>query len=166
MKHEDFPYRPCVGIVLLNSAGLIWIGRRCQNIIEDPENWQMLQGGIDADEDPAKAARRELAEETGAENAEIIAEATVWHHYDLPADMLGVALQGKYRGQRQKWFAMRFRGQDADFNIHAPLGGHEPEFDQWRWAGMDEVMSLIIPFKRPVYEAVFEEFRPLTLARA
>jgi putative (di)nucleoside polyphosphate hydrolase len=164
VKHEDFPYRPCVGIVLLNRAGLIWIGRRCQNIIEDPENWQMPQGGIDPDEDPAKAAKRELAEETGTDKAEIISETAVWHYYDLPADMLGIALQGKYRGQRQKWFAMRFLGQDSDFNIHAPPGGHPAEFDEWRWATIDEVMHLIIPFKRRVYEAVLEEFRPLTLA--
>jgi putative (di)nucleoside polyphosphate hydrolase len=166
LKHEDFPYRPCVGIVLLNGAGQIWIGRRCKTIIEDPENWQMPQGGIDADEDPAKAALRELAEETGTDKAEIIGEATVWHHYDLPAEMLGTALQGKYRGQRQKWFAMRFTGEDGDFNIHAPPGGHPAEFDEWRWASVDEVMSLIIPFKRGVYRAVLEEFRPLTQASA
>jgi putative (di)nucleoside polyphosphate hydrolase len=164
VKHEDFPYRPCVGIVLLNSEGLIWIGRRCRNIIEDPENWQMPQGGIDPDEDPAKAAKRELAEETGTDKAEIITETAAWHYYDLPEDMLGIALQGKYRGQRQKWFAMRFLGQDSDFNIHAPPGGHPAEFDEWRWASIDEVMGLIIPFKRRVYEAVLEEFRPLMRA--
>jgi putative (di)nucleoside polyphosphate hydrolase len=165
VKHEDLPYRPCVGIVLLNDTGQVWIGRRCQHIIEDPENWQMPQGGIDPDEDPAKAAIRELAEETGTDKAEIISEAAVWHHYDLPVDMLGVALKGQYRGQRQKWFAMRFTGADSDFNIHAPAGGHEPEFDEWRWADADEVLGLIIPFKRSVYQSVLEEFGPLLKTR-
>ncbi len=157
----ELPYRPCVGIVLLNGAGLIWIGRRCKTILEDPENWQMPQGGIDADEDPAIAAKRELAEETGTDKAEIIAETSLWHHYDLPAHLIGTALQGRYRGQRQKWFAMRFLGEDGDFNIHAPPGGHPPEFDEWRWASIDDVLDLIVPFKRPVYEAVLAEFRSL-----
>jgi putative (di)nucleoside polyphosphate hydrolase len=157
----DLPYRPCVGIVLLNAAGQIWIGRRCKTIIEDPENWQMPQGGIDPDEHPALAARRELAEETGTDKADIIAETQLWHNYDLPAELVGTALQGRYRGQTQKWFAMRFLGEDGDFNIHAPPGGHTPEFDQWRWATANEVLGLIVPFKRPVYEAVLDEFRPL-----
>ena len=158
----ELPYRPCVGIVLLNNAGLIWIGRRCGSIGEDGGNWQMPQGGIDGDEDPAVAARRELLEETGTNKAEIIAETGLWHNYDLPAEMVGVVLHGKYRGQRQKWFAMRFLGQDGDFNIHHPPLGNEPEFDDWRWAGADEVLRSIIAFKRPVYEAVLEEFAPLT----
>jgi putative (di)nucleoside polyphosphate hydrolase len=162
VKHEDLPYRPCVGIVLLNKDGLIWIGRRRKDDPEDPENWQMPQGGIDKDEDPAIAARRELAEETGTDKAQIIGEAAVWHHYDLPADMLGVALKGRYRGQRQKWFAMRFLGEDSDFNILAPAGGHPPEFDQWRWASIEDVLGGIVAFKRSVYEAVLTEFRPLT----
>ena len=157
----ELPYRPCVGIVLLNGAGLIWIGRRCKTILEDPENWQMPQGGIDADEDPAIAAKRELAEETGTDKAEIIAETSLWYHYDLPAHLIGTALQGRYRGQRQKWFAMRFLGEDGDFNIHAPPGSHPPEFDEWRWASIDDVLDLIVPFKRPVYEAVLAEFRSL-----
>jgi putative (di)nucleoside polyphosphate hydrolase len=164
VKHEDLPYRPCVGIVLLNRDGLIWIGRRHADHAEDPENWQMPQGGIDENEDPAIAARRELAEETGTDKAEIIGEAHLWHNYDLPLNMLGVALKGRYRGQRQKWFAMRFLGEDVDFNIHAPPGGHPPEFDRWRWASIDEVLAGIIAFKRPVYEAVLAEFRPLTEA--
>jgi putative (di)nucleoside polyphosphate hydrolase len=154
-----------VGIVLLNGAGQIWIGRRCKTILEDPENWQMPQGGIDPEEDPAIAAKRELAEETGTDKAEIIAETALWHHYDLPPDLVGTALQGRYRGQKQKWFAMRFLGEDSDFNIHAPAGGHEPEFDEWRWASTDEVLGFIVSFKRPVYEAVLAEFSALMSPR-
>jgi putative (di)nucleoside polyphosphate hydrolase len=155
------PYRPCVGIMLINPEGLIWIGRRYDNIVEEPQNWQMPQGGIDADEAPDMAALRELAEETGTDKAEIIGEARDWLHYDLPPSMLGVALRGKYRGQRQKWFAMRFSGADSDFNIHNPPDGLTPEFDAWRWARGDELLDVIVPFKRNVYEAVIEEFRGL-----
>lgn len=155
------PYRACVGIMLINAEGLIWIGRRHPANVEDGENWQMPQGGIDRGEAPDRAAFRELAEETGTDKAEIIGEARDWLHYDLPPSMLGVALHGKYRGQRQKWFAMRFAGVDTDFNIDNPAGGLDPEFDAWRWARGDELPGLIVPFKRNVYEAVIEEFRSL-----
>jgi len=155
-----------VGIMLLNDAGSIWIGRRCKRIVEDPANWQMPQGGIDPDEDPSTAALRELAEETGTDKAHIIGESSLFHHYELPPELLGIALQGRFRGQRQKWFAMRFLGQDADFNIHHPLGGHEAEFDAWRWASAGEVIELITPFKRQVYLAVLDEFRHLTQTSA
>lgn len=155
------PYRACVGIMLINADGLIWVGRRCHDIVEYGENWQMPQGGIDDGEAPDLAALRELAEETGTDKAEIIGEARDWLHYDLPPAMLGVALRGKYRGQRQKWFAMRFTGVDADFNIHTPPGGLPPEFEAWKWARSEELPGLIVPFKRNVYEAVIAEFRGL-----
>lgn len=155
------PYRSCVGIMLINAEGLIWVGRRRHGVIEDGESWQMPQGGIDAGEAPDAAAFRELAEETGTDKAEIIGETSDWLHYDLPPAMLGIALQGKYRGQRQKWFAMRFAGADTDFNIHHPPHGVAPEFDDWRWARGEDLAGLIVPFKRNVYEAVVAEFRGL-----
>jgi putative (di)nucleoside polyphosphate hydrolase len=155
------PYRACVGIMLINSEGLIWIGRRCKGADEEGENWQMPQGGIDPAEAPDIAAFRELAEETGTDKAEIIAETRDWLNYDLPASMVGRVLHGKYRGQRQKWFAMRFTGADTDFNIHHPPGGLPAEFEAWRWARSDELLGLIVAFKRDVYLAVIEEFRGL-----
>lgn len=157
----DLPYRLNVGIMLINSNGLIWIGKRPTADEAPAESWQMPQGGVNHEEDLAAAALRELAEETGTDKAEIIAQSRDWHHYDLPEDKLGVALDGKYRGQRQQWFVMRFLGSDADFNIHSPPGGHAPEFTAWRWALADEVVDLIVSFKRPVYQAVVNEFRAL-----
>lgn len=156
---ETLPYRPCVGIMLINPDGLVWIGRRRLGVPGDSEKWQMPQGGIDPGEAPATAARRELAEETGTDKAEILAEATDWLNYDLPPNLVGVALKGQYRGQTQKWFAMRFLGEDGDFNIHIPHDDLDPEFDAWRWAHAEELPPLIVSFKRPIYEAVIREFR-------
>lgn len=162
LRADDLPYRPNVGIMLINSDGLIWVGCRPTADEAPAYSWQMPQGGIDPAEDPAQAALRELAEETGTNKAEIIAQSREWHYYDLPAEQIGIALKGKYRGQRQRWFAMRFRGCDTDFNIDVPPpGGHEPEFIDWRWARADEVVDLIVDFKRPVYQAVVTEFRTL-----
>lgn len=160
------PYRPCVGIMLFNPYGLVWIGRRLPKWAGDRSAyiWQMPQGGIDKGEAPRDAALRELEEETGIRNAEILAEFPGWLTYDLPPELLGVALKGKYGGQQQKWFAMRMSGPDSQINIR-PRRGQKAEFDQWRWAAIDELAGLIVSFKKPVYEKVVAEFRHLAAAR-
>ena len=154
-------YRPCVGIMLLNRQGLVWVGRRFQKQNDDGVGhwWQMPQGGIDGNEDPAAAALRELEEETAVRSAEIIAEAPGWYNYDLPEQLIGKSWKGKYRGQTQKWFAARFTGEDSEINLAPP--GHKQEFDQWRWVKMNEVIDAIVPFKKPVYEQVIAAFRHL-----
>ena len=154
-------YRPCVGIMLLNPQGLVWVGRRYQKQNDDGVGhwWQMPQGGIDGNEDPAAAALRELEEETAVRSAEIIAEAPGWYNYDLPEHLIGQSWKGKYRGQTQKWFAARFTGEDSEINLAPP--GHKQEFDQWRWAPMNELIDAIVPFKKPVYEQVIAAFRHL-----
>lgn len=154
-------YRPCVGVMLLNKQGLVWVGRRFQKQNDDGVGhwWQMPQGGIDGNEDPAAAALRELEEETAVRSAEIIAEAPGWYNYDLPEHLIGQSWKGKYRGQTQKWFAARFTGNDSEINLAPP--GHKQEFDQWRWVKMNEVIDAIIPFKKPVYEQVLAAFRHL-----
>jgi putative (di)nucleoside polyphosphate hydrolase len=158
---RDLPYRACVGIMLLNRDNRVWLGRRCDKPNDEGAGqwWQMPQGGIDEGEDPAVAALRELQEETSARSAEIIAETPGWLVYDLPDHLIGKAWGGRYRGQTQKWFAARFLGDDAEFDL-AP-DGHEQEFDAWRWAGMDELPDLVVPFKRKVYEEVVAAFRHL-----
>ena len=157
----QLPYRPCVGIMLINRDGLVWIGRRFDKANEEGagEWWQMPQGGLDEGEDPGAAALRELEEETSARSAEIIAETPDWLIYDLPDHLIGKAWKGRYRGQKQKWFAARFLGEDSEFDL-APAG-HKPEFDAWRWASMEELAGLVVPFKRNVYEQVVTAFRHL-----
>lgn len=156
------PYRPCVGIVLLNADGLVWVGHRIPKWEGDasPSLWQMPQGGIDEGESPRHAALRELAEETGTDRARIIAECPRWLTYDLPGEALGLGLKGKYRGQSQKWFAMRFLGNDSDFNIDAPRG-EIAEFDAWEWVTLSQACERIVAFKRPIYDQLLEEFGAL-----
>lgn len=147
-------YRPCVGAMIFNAEGLVWVGERN----DTPGAWQMPQGGIDSGETPAEAARREVAEETGTDRIVLLAESAAWLKYELPDDLRGRVWGGRWHGQKQKWFAFRFTGSNADFDI---LGVEHPEFVRWRWLPLDEVPALIVPFKRPVYEAVVAEFRSL-----
>jgi putative (di)nucleoside polyphosphate hydrolase len=152
------PYRPCVGIMLVNASGLVFVGKRIDN--KEGDAWQMPQGGIDDGEDLHPAALRELAEETGvsAGLVTIIAESREEHFYDLPEELLGKLWGGKYRGQRQKWLLLRFAGEDADIRIDA----HEhPEFNEWRWVEPDLLPDLIVPFKKRVYRQIVDEFREL-----
>ncbi|AWB47278.1 RNA pyrophosphohydrolase [Gemmobacter aquarius] len=155
MTLSDLPYRPCVGIVLINAKGEIFAGQRLDSTAEA---WQMPQGGIDPGEKPREAALRELWEETGvtADLVEFVAKTEDWVTYDLPPDLLGKVWGGKYRGQRQKWFLFRFLGSDDAIRIAT----EHPEFSRWRWIGADEMVAAIVPFKRSVYEQVVVAFRP------
>ncbi len=169
-KPQDLPYRLCVGIMVLNRDGLVWAGRRIpvgkSEYEGSPQLWQMPQGGIDADEDPYQAALRELYEETGMRSVELIAEAPDWIDYDLPDHLIGIGLKGKYRGQRQRWFAFRFTGDETEIQINPPPLGHTAEFDAWQWKPMQDLPGLIIPFKRKAYEQVVAAFGDLAGSKA
>jgi putative (di)nucleoside polyphosphate hydrolase len=163
MDVTSLPYRPCVGIMVLNRMGQAWIGRR-HDAPGEPEGpgawWQMPQGGIDEGEDPERAAIRELYEETGIRSVEVIAQSPSWYTYDLPPELALKAWGGRYRGQKQKWFAVRFVGSEDEIAVTRPPG-HQIEFEAWRWANVDELIGLIVPFKRGVYEQVVRDFAPL-----
>jgi putative (di)nucleoside polyphosphate hydrolase len=163
-RPEDLPYRRCVGLAVLNRTGEVFIGRR----IGGPEHvdathvWQMPQGGLDPGEEPFACALRELYEETSIRSVERLAEIGDWLSYDSPREIIGQAWTGKYRGQTQKWFALRFTGDEREINVHQPGGGkHEPEFVDWRWEPLLNVPELVVPFKRPVYERVVAAFSEL-----
>ena len=162
---ESLPYRPCVGVMVLNRAGLVWAGRRIAEadgeVAGTDRLWQMPQGGIDKGEEPLAAARRELYEETGMRTVTLLAEAPGWINYDLPAHLVGIALKGRFRGQAQRWYAFRFEGADSEIAINPPPGGHAAEFDAWAWKPMAELPELIVPFKRGVYDKVVGAFRHL-----
>ena len=168
MSFASLPYRPCVGLVVFNRAGLAFIGRR----IDGPEHvdlthaWQMPQGGIDAGEEPWPAALRELREETNIRSVERIGEIAEWLSYDIPRDLIGQAWNGRYRGQTQKWFAVRFAGAESEIDIAHPGGAHEPEFSAWRWEKLENVPELVVPFKRRVYDRVVAEFAEFARASA
>jgi putative (di)nucleoside polyphosphate hydrolase len=158
----DLPYRPCVGIMLIDRRGLVWVGRRRPKWADhgSAHIWQMPQGGIATGERARLAALRELEEETGVTSIELLAEAPGWFTYDLPEELVGIALKGRYRGQKQKWFAMRFTGSEGEIDI-GPRHGRKAEFDAWRWAPVSQLQRLIVPFKRQVYRDVVAEFAPL-----
>ncbi|KAG1651766.1 RNA pyrophosphohydrolase [Nymphon striatum] len=162
---RDLPYRPCVGVMILNTQGLVWAGRRISGANTEysgsPKLWQMPQGGIDKGEEPKAAAYRELYEETGMKSVTLIEEAPGWLTYDLPKDMIGTGLKGKYRGQKQRWFAFRFEGDESEIQINPPPVGHSAEFDEWAWKPMSELPDLIVPFKRDVYLQVVSAFKHL-----
>jgi putative (di)nucleoside polyphosphate hydrolase len=154
VSSRDAPlYRPGVGIVLLNPQGRAWIGRR-----SDVAGWQMPQGGIDPGESPEQACLRELVEEVGTDRATILAECGEWLSYDLPREFAARAWGGRYRGQRQKWFALRFLGSDRDID---PARSQRPEFVAWRWERFEELPRLVVGFKRALYERVVAEFQHL-----
>lgn len=151
VRRTDADYRPCVGIMLLNRYGDVFVGRR--NDVPG-EAWQMPQGGIDEGEDPRQAAFRELREEIGTDKAEIVAESKTWLRYDLPKELMGKAWDKPWRGQRQKWFVMHFTGTDTDINLDT----RHPEFSAWKWVSVSELPGLVVSFKRQVYLDLLAEF--------
>ena len=161
---QSLPYRDCVGVAIFNQQGNVFIGRRLadqgaedKSEVEAP--WQMPQGGIDKGEDPLRAALRELHEETNITSVSLLAEAPEWIYYDLPDEALGIALKGKYRGQRQRWFAFAFTGKDTEIDVTTPGGGKfKAEFDAWRWERLTHVPALIVPFKKDAYDLVVAAF--------
>ena len=155
IAYDERPYRPCVGIFLLNSEGKVFAGRR---IDSRAEAWQMPQGGIDLGETTIEACLREMEEEIGTRHATILHEIDEWLNYDIPLPLANRLWHGKYKGQKQKWMALRFTGSDADINISTA----EPEFCEWRWLPAAELINLAVPFKRSVYERILVEFGGLT----
>jgi putative (di)nucleoside polyphosphate hydrolase len=159
-KYEDLPYRPCAGLCVINRKGRVFVGRRTDGPEHTDEThvWQMPQGGIDEGEKPYPAALRELYEETSIKSVEKLGEVKGWLIYDIPKKFGTKAWGGKYRGQKQKWYALRFTGKDSEINIETPGGGHDPEFVDWRWVPMEDLPDLVVPFKRKTYEQVVKAF--------
>lgn len=150
----QLPYRPCVGLMILNRENKVFVAKR---IDMRTEAWQMPQGGIDEGEDAQAAALREMKEEIGTDNAEIIAESRMWMKYDLPQHLVPQLWDGKYRGQKQKWYALRYLGEDSDINIQTDI----PEFSEWKWVDMETLPDIIVPFKQELYAMIVEQFRHL-----
>ena len=161
------PMRPCVGVVLFNRDGLVWMGKHRPKWASGKAGiaagsgetvWQLPQGGIEPMEPSREAAFRELWEETGVTNATLIGEIPTWLTYQLPPELMGIALKGRYAGHRLRWYAMRFDGQDSEIDITPKGGASKPEFEEWRWVPLSEVPALAIGYRRPVYEEVAREF--------
>ncbi len=151
---NKLPYRSNVGIMMVNEKGYVFVGQRLDN---NQNAWQMPQGGIDAGEDPETAAYRELLEETGVKKQDVrfVASSSQWLSYDLPEDLIPILWNGKFRGQKQKWFLFKFLGEDGDINIATK----HPEFSKWKWISKENLLKEIVPFKKSVYENVLKEFK-------
>ena len=151
---NKLPYRSNVGIMMVNEKGYVFVGQRLDN---NQNAWQMPQGGIDAGEDPETAAYRELLEETGVKKQDVrfVASSSQWLSYELPEDLIPILWNGKYRGQKQKWFLFKFLGEDGDINIAT----EHPEFSKWKWISKENLLKEIVPFKKSVYENVLKEFK-------
>ena len=151
---NKLPYRSNVGIMMVNEKGYVFVGQRLDN---NQNAWQMPQGGIDAGEDPETAAYRELLEETGVKKQDVrfVASSSQWLSYDLPEDLIPILWNGKFRGQKQKWFLFKFLGEDGDINIAT----EHPEFSKWKWISKENLLNEIVPFKKSVYENVLKEFK-------
>ena len=161
-NHEinNLKIRKAVGIILIRKDGFVWTGKRKLGPgvrFGEKKLWQMPQGGIDSGESPENAAYRELEEETGTNSAEIIFTLDEWLEYNLPPELIGKALGGKFKGQKQKWFLMIFKGDDSDFN----LDGHIAEFDEWTWRDLEEMPDLVVDFKKELYLKLVEKFSPI-----
>ena len=150
----DLPYRPGVGMMILNNDKKVFVAKRMDTKMEA---WQMPQGGINTAETPSKAALRELHEEIGTKQIEILAESRIWYSYDIPKFLMKKLWDGKYKGQRQKWFLVKFTGQDSDININTA----NPEFIDWKWVEIEDLPKIIVPFKKKLYQAVVREFLPI-----
>ena len=151
---ESLSYRPCVGMMVFNRSNQIFVAKRLDN---PSDAWQMPQGGIDEGEAPREAAFRELSEEIGTANVEVVAETDDWLRYDLPKELMGKLWKGRFRGQEQKWFLMRFSGKDSEIDLNT----HKPEFSNWKWADVSAIPSLIVPFKRDLYRELVRRFQHL-----
>jgi putative (di)nucleoside polyphosphate hydrolase len=164
-KKGKLPYRPCAGAMVVNRQGKVWAGRRIappgSELSTSSQLWQMPQGGIDKGEDPLDAAKRELWEETGISSVSLLGRAPDWICYDLPKELIGIGLKGKFRGQKMAWFAFRFEGEASEINITNPPSGADVEFDRWEWVDVEKLPDMIVPFKRDVYVEVVNSFRHL-----
>lgn len=162
IDRERMPYRFCVGICLINDAGKVFAGRRKPKAgVPHAFEWQFPQGGIDKGEDALAAAKRELFEETNISSIDLIYEVPRWLSYDLPEELLGKALKGKYRGQQQRWYVFKFTGDESEINVTQPANGEHPaEFSEWAWRDIEEMPDLIVPFKKALYEELVALVQP------